>query len=460
MPIVFLQYTAQQKNMNSTLIIIIVFVIGYSLIALENLTKVNKTCIALLMYVVCWSVYMIAGNYDGEILSAFSRHLAETCETILFLMGAMTIVEVVDSNGGFNFVTRWLHSDNPKWLLWKTVGLTFTLSALLDNMTTAIVMTMVLKKLVRIPTQRLLLVCIVVIAANAGGAFSPIGDVTTIMLWIKGCVSAGGIISGLLLPSVVSVVVPTLVVMPMLKASGNDVNGSVPDEVMRPFEQLSRPSQFSRGARITIFLIGVGGLMSVPLFHNITGLPPFVGVTGVLALLWTITELIIHYDSNILNSDTTVRVATQIKKIDMATILFFLGILLTVGTLQETGTLNQIGHWLNDTFNNVYVINALIGILSSVVDNVPLVASAMGMYNIEPSGVVESLQMYQQDGTFWQLLAYCAGTGGSILIIGSAAGVVAMGLENISFTWYMKRITPLALLGYFAGILTYWLMNI
>lgn len=446
--------------MNTTIIIIVIFVIGYSLIALENITKVNKTCIALLMYVVCWSVYMIAGNYDGEILSAFSRHLAETCETILFLMGAMTIVEVVDANGGFNFVTRWLNSHNPKVLLWKTVGLTFILSALLDNMTTAIVMTMVLKKLVRVPSQRLLLVCVVVIAANSGGAFSPIGDVTTIMLWIKGCVTASGIITGLLLPSLVSVAVPALLVMPMLKDGGSDVSSvdGVAEEILRPFDQLSRPSQFSRGARITIFLIGVGGLMSVPVFHNLTGLPSFVGVTGVLALLWTITELIIRYDRKILNSDTTVRVASQMKKIDMATILFFLGILLTVGTLQETGTLSQMGHWLNDTFSNVYAVNALIGIISSVIDNVPLVASAMGMYEIQPMGATEALQMYQQDGEFWKLLAYCAGTGGSILIIGSAAGVVAMGLENISFTWYVKHITPLVLAGYGAGLLTFWLM--
>lgn len=446
--------------MNTTIIIIVIFVIGYSLIALENITKVNKTCIALLMYVVCWSVYMIAGNYDGEILSAFSRHLAETCETILFLMGAMTIVEVVDANGGFNFVTRWLNSHNPKVLLWKTVGLTFILSALLDNMTTVIVMTMVLKKLVRVPSQRLLLVCVVVIAANSGGAFSPIGDVTTIMLWIKGYVTASGIITGLLLPSLVSVVVPALLVMPMLRDGGSDVASvdGVAEEILRPFDQLSRPSQFSRGARITIFLIGVGGLMSVPVFHNLTGLPPFVGVTGVLALLWTITELIIRYDRKILNSDTTVRVASQMKKIDMATILFFLGILLTVGTLQETGTLSQMGHWLNDTFSNVYAVNALIGIISSVIDNVPLVASAMGMYEIQPMGAAEALQMYQQDGEFWKLLAYCAGTGGSILIIGSAAGVVAMGLENISFTWYVKHITPLVLAGYGAGILTFWLM--
>ena len=450
-----------------TALIIIIFLIGYMLIAMENLTKVNKTCIALLMYVLTWSIYMIATDYAQSSLTSFSHHLAETCETILFLMGAMTIVEVVDSNGGFNFVTRWLHSTRPSAMLWKTVGLTFILSALLDNMTTAIVMTMVLRKLIADRQRRLLLVCMVVVAANAGGAFSPIGDVTTIMLWIKGCVSAGGIITSLLLPSVVSIVIPVLIILPRFcrqsassAISMPDINPEgVPQEILQPFEQLNRPSQFSRGARIAIFCIGVGGLMSVPLFHSITGLPPFVGVTGVLALLWTVTELIIRYDSNILSSDTTMRVATQMKNIDISTILFFLGILLTVGTLQETGTLNMIGSWLNDTFSNVYIINSLIGLLSSVVDNVPLVASAMGMYDIQPAGVAEALQVYQQDGAFWQLLAYCAGTGGSLLIIGSAAGVVAMGLEDISFTWYMKHMTPLVLAGYLCGILCYWILT-
>lgn len=448
-----------------TTLIIIVFLVGYALIALENLTKVNKTCIALLMYVATWSIYMIATDYAQESLTSFSHHLADTCETILFLMGAMTIVEVVDANGGFNFVTRWLNSHNPRALLWKTIGLTFILSALLDNMTTAIVMTMVMRKLISDSRQRLWLVCMVVVAANAGGAFSPIGDVTTIMLWIKGCVSASGIITALLLPSVVSVVVPALLLTPKFCGGigvkqGADCNPQgVPQEVLQPFDSLTPRSQFSRGARIAIFIIGVGGLMSVPLFHNLTGLPPFVGVTGVLALLWTVTEVIIRCDRNILSDDTTVRVATQMKNIDISTILFFLGILLTVGTLQETGTLSAIGHWLNDTFSSVYVINTLIGMLSSVVDNVPLVASAMGMYDIQPMGAAEALQMYQQDGSFWQLLAYCAGTGGSLLIIGSAAGVVAMGMEDISFTWYMKHVTPLVLLGYLSGIVCYWLMT-
>lgn len=447
-----------------TTLIIIVFLVGYMLIALENLTKVNKTCVALLMYVTTWSIYMIATDYAQSSLTSFSHHLAETCETILFLMGAMTIVEVVDSNGGFNFVTRWLNSRNPGALLWKTVGLTFILSALLDNMTTAIVMTMVLRKLIADNRKRLWLVCMVVVAANAGGAFSPIGDVTTIMLWIKGCVSASGTITSLILPSLVSVAVPALLLMPkfcrgtLQPTAGDCQPEGVPQVILQPFEQLDRPAQFSRGARIAIFIIGVGGLMSVPLFHNLTGLPPFVGVTGVLAVLWTVTEIIIRCDRNILNSNTALRVATQMKKIDTSTILFFLGILLTVGTLQETGTLSAIGHWLNDTFSNVYVIDTLIGMLSSVVDNVPLVASAMGMYDIQPEGVAEALQMYQQDGAFWQLLAYCAGTGGSLLIIGSAAGVVAMGMEDISFAWYMKHITPLVLLGYFAGILCYWIM--
>lgn len=459
-----------------TSIIILVFVVGYFCIALENLTKVNKAGIALLMSVLCWGVYMLnAGEYaeifyprqfadylqNGGSTSmgfiaehVFSSHVAETCETILFLMGAMTIVEVVDSNGGFNFMTHRLRTGNPKLLLWKTVLLTFFLSALLDNMTTAIVMVMVLRKLVSDRNMRLLYAGIVILAANSGGAFSPIGDVTTIMLWIKGCVSTTGIITSLFIPSLVSVIVPTLLLMPMFK-------GRLQTEM--PASALSTTgvnSPFTRSSRLAIFLIGVLGLVLVPLFRSITGLPPFVGVMGVLAILWITTELMFRFNKHIKNVHNKVRVSNIIKKIDMATILFFLGILLTVGALQETGTLNSFGLWLNHTFGNVYLVNTLIGLMSSVVDNVPLVASAMGMYAIEPAGTIGAMQAYCQDGMFWELLVYCAGTGGSMLIIGSAAGVVVMGLENISFGWYLKRFSLIALLGYLSGILAYWLQSL
>ena len=433
--------------------ILIIFLVGYLFIAFENLTKVNKSGIALLMSVVCWAVYMMTAESNGS--SVFASHVADTCETILFLMGAMTIVEVVDYNGGFSFVTNRLKTDNAKALLWKTVCLTFVLSALLDNMTTCIVMIMVLKKLVADKHMRMLYAGMVVIAANAGGAFSPIGDVTTIMLWIKGCVSATGIIMGLLIPSIVCVVVPTMIVSTMIDGNMKTTDGSCSADDSTSNTDYS----LSHSCRVIIFLIGVVGLISVPGFHTLTGLPPFVGVMGVLAVLWISTEIMIGSNKRLMHDDSKVRVASILHKIDISTILFFLGILLTVGALQETGLLNEMGIWLDHTFGNVYIVNAMIGIVSSVVDNVPLVAGAMGMYPIESADAVGALQAYAQDGTFWQLLAFCAGTGGSILIIGSAAGVIAMGLENISFGWYLKRFSWIALLGYFAGIATYWLMN-
>lgn len=458
-----------------TSIIISVFIAGYLCIALEGVTKVNKAGVALFMSVVCWGIYMLCADtyasqfYPQELASylaeggksamgfitenVFSKHVAETCETILFLMGAMTIVEIVDSNGGFNFVTRRLKTDSHKKLLWKTVIITFFLSALLDNMTTCIVMVMVLKKLVADKQARVFYAGIVIIAANAGGAFSPIGDVTTIMLWIKGCVSTTGIIKGLFLPSLISVVIPTLIMTPMLKKY------TLIPAVQTSHLHADKNPGFPRKARVSIFCIGVFGLMLVPVFRSVTGLPPFVGVMGVLAILWITTEIMIRHNKRLLKIENEVRVSSIIKKIDMSTILFFLGILLTVSSLQETGTLNAFGLWLNDTFGSVYIVNTLIGVMSSIVDNVPLVASAMGMYNIEPAGTIGTMQAYCQDGVFWELLAYCAGTGGSMLIIGSAAGVVVMGLENISFGWYLKRFTWIAFVGYISGIIAYWLQS-
>ncbi len=461
-----------------TSLILLVFVIGYFCIAVEGVVKVNKAAIALFMAVVCWSLYMLGSDdYIAEFYSqpfrsymensagngnmpvkflvenVFTHHVADTCETILFLMGAMTIVEVVDSNGGFRFVNRRLKTSNPNKLLWKVVALTFVLSALLDNMTTSIVMVMVLKRLVADRKLRMLYSGVVILAANSGGAFSPIGDVTTIMLWIKGCVSTAGIIKGLIIPSAVSVIVPTLFVMRMLKGKTCAVGGTTVDDD-------SNMPEFSRKVRIAIFCIGVFGLMFVPIFRTLTGLPPFVGIMGVLAALWIATEIIIRKNRRVLSHEADARVSNIMRKIDMSTILFFLGILLAVGALQETGTLNQLGIWLNTTFSNVYVVNMLIGVISSIVDNVPLVASAMGMYAIQPDTAVGIMQNFCQDGMFWELLAYCAGTGGSILIIGSAAGVVVMGLENMSFGWYLKHFTWLALIGYLSGIATYWIITL
>lgn len=441
-----------------TNLIIAVFVVGYACIALEGYTKVSKTAVALLMAVLCWTLYLIGANGSAtEIVNgSFMQNVAETSETIFFLMGAMTVVEVVDSNGGFNFVSSRLRTRSPKALLWRVVFITFLLSALLDNMTTSIVMVMVLKRLVPDKRMRMLYAGIVVLAANAGGAFSPIGDVTTIMLWIKGCVSTVGIIKGLLIPSIVSVAIPALCIQPLLKGEiqfDQTESQDIAREALMP--------DFSRVIRIWILVIGVAGLMFVPVFRQLTGLPPFVGVMGVLAILWTFTEVVLYRKRNRYDGKQLERahVSNLLRRIDMSTILFFLGILLCVGAVGETGALTRLGEWLNTTFQDVYVVDTLIGMLSSIVDNVPLVASAMGMYPIAPDTATGIMQNYCQDGTFWELLAYCAGTGGSILIIGSAAGVVVMGLERISFGWYLKRFTWLALVGYFAGILCYWLLK-
>ena len=440
-----------------TLLIILIFLIGYLCIVMESVTKVNKSAVALFMGVTCWAIYMM-GHPDLSADDVFMPCVGETCETILFLMGAMTIVEVVDSNGGFSFVSRYLRTTHARVLLWEIVCITFILSALLDNMTTTIVMAMVLKKLVADRNQRLLYAGMIVLAANSGGAFSPIGDVTTIMLWIKGCVSTQGIIGNLFLPSVASVVVPASIVSFWLKGEVKTTGTIVPDDKET---LIATRYPFSRKSKQAIFFIGVVGLALVPAFRSLTGLPPFAGIMALLSILWIFTELVIRRNKHLLALDTQVRVSGILRKIDMSTILFFLGILFAVGALGKTGTLTQVGGWLSITFNgDVYAVNGIIGILSSVVDNVPLVASAMGMYGIEPSTATGVLQNFTQDGDFWNLLAYCAGTGGSILIIGSAAGVVIMGMEHITFGWYLRHFTWLALTGYLSGIVIYYLQSL
>lgn len=439
-----------------TNIIITIFIIGYLCITIENITKVNKSAVALFMGVACWALYMM-GNPGTSIEDVFLPHVGETCETILFLMGAMAIVEIVDSNGGFNFVTRYLRTTDARILLWEIIGITFILSALLDNMTTSIVMVMVLKKLVANKNQRLIYAGMIVLAANSGGTFSPIGDVTTIMLWIKGCVSTTGIIGNLFLPSVASVLIPALIISCRLKGEVETADSThTKEDKMTHMEQ----TFFPRTIRLAIFFIGVGGLTLVPVFRSITGLPPFAGIMALLSVLWIFTEVVIRRNKRLLNLDTKVRVSSILHKLDLSTILFFLGILFAVGALTETGTLAKVGDWLNNTFHgNAYAVNGIIGILSSIVDNVPLVASAMGMYSIEPECTSGIMANFIQDGNFWNLLAYCAGTGGSMLIIGSAAGVIVMGLEQVSFTWYLRNISWLALIGYLSGIAVYWLQN-
>ena len=434
-----------------TLTIVVVFIIGYLCIALETLTKVNKAAVALLMLVACWTLYMFdPGNFPAEITadgiaayagSVIEGHLGSTATTLFFLMGAMTIVEVVDQNGGFNFVRDMMKTKSKKALLWRITILTFFLSAILDNMTTAIVMVMILRKLISDRKDRLVYASLVIIAANSGGAFSPIGDVTTIMLWNKSLITAAGVIKELFIPSLVSVAIPAYILSLSLK-------GKMAETTELGAETVH--NDFTDGQRKAVFWLGVGGLIFVPIFKSITHLPPFVGILLVLGVLWTATELFYRH-ANEDNSGMQKRITNIISRIDMGTILFFLGILMAVACLQEIGVLAALGEGLNDVFDgNHYLVTGLIGVLSSIVDNVPLVAGCMGMY---PMAAVGDMA---QDGIFWQLLAYCAGVGGSMLIIGSAAGVVVMGLEKITFGWYMKRISWIAFIGYIAGILAYW----
>lgn len=444
--------------------IVTVFVLGYAFIATESLTKINKAAIALLMLVGCWTLYMcdpsqflqlmhpdfVATDHQqmmDKITTIIQEHLGDTSTTLFFLMGAMTIVEIVDQNGGFNWVRNVMKTKSKRALLWRIAFLTFFLSAILDNLTTSIVMIMILRKLVSDHKDRIIYASLVIIAANSGGAFSPIGDVTTIMLWNKGLITALGVICEILIPSIISMVIPALIMQFMLKgdlampASNETAEASVSD--------------FSSAERKTVFVLGVGGLMFVPVFKAITGLPPFVGILLVLGVLWTATELFyrnLHRSADA--EGTQKRVTKLLKRVDMSTILFFLGILMAVSCLAEVGVLQSLGKGLNVAFDgNHYMVTGIIGVLSSIVDNVPLVAGCMGMYPVAPTGDMAV------DGVFWQLLAYCAGVGGSMLIIGSAAGVVVMGLEKITFGWYMKHISWIAFVGYIAGIVSYWFIR-
>ena len=442
-----------------TICIVILFCIGYFCIAIEAVTKINKAAIALLMFVGCWTLFMIdPGSYiaaavgdmkASAVAEVIEHHLGSTGTTLFFLLGAMTIVELVDQNGGFNFVRDTLQTKSKRSLLWRIAFMTFILSAILDNLTTSIVMIMILRKLVADKKDRIIYAALVVISANSGGAFSPIGDVTTIMLWNKGVITAAGVITEVFIPSLVSMVIPAYILSLSLKGD------LVPQQDTVAVEE---SDCLTAGQRKAIFFLGVGGLIFVPIFKTITHLPPFVGILLVLGVLWTVTEIFyvrIHQegDDTANNTNTQKRVSKMLSRIDMDTILFFLGILMAVGCLETIGVLTMLGEGLNTAFDgNYYLITGIIGVLSSIVDNVPLVAGCMGMYPV----VADPASAMAVDGIFWQLLAYCAGVGGSMLIIGSAAGVVVMGLEKITFGWYMKKITWIAFVGYLAGILCYW----
>lgn len=440
-----------------TTLIVAVFVIGYFLIAIESLTKINKAAIALLMFVGCWTIFMCdpsqylvaaVGDKVAQVVSdTIEHHLGSTATTLFFLMGAMTIVELVDQNGGFNFVRDMMRTKSKRGLLWRIAFMTFILSAILDNLTTSIVMIMILRKLVADHKDRMVYASLVIIAANSGGAFSPIGDVTTIMLWNKGLITAAGVIKEIIIPSIISMVIPAFIMQYMLKGELSYNNAT---------QQTAMSNELTMRQRKTVFFLGVGGLIFVPIFKSITHLPPFVGILLVLGVLWTVTEIFYRHLGHAEEKGAMQkRVTNMLSRIDMGTILFFLGILMAVACLETIGVLTQLGTGLNVAFNgNHFMVTGIIGVLSSIVDNVPLVAGCMGMYPVAEMGD------FAQDGIFWQLLAYCAGVGGSMLIIGSAAGVVVMGLEKITFGWYMKHISWIAFVGYLVGILCYYLQRV
>lgn len=431
------------------LTMIILFALGYMCIALEHRIKIDKSGTALAMFAVIWSVYALAsGNADTG--SKLLEHLGSTCETLVFLIGAMTIVDLIDRNGGFSIITDHITSRNKITLLWTLAFITFFMSAVLDNMTTTIIMIMMLRKLVPTLRDRWIYAGVIIIAANTGGAWSPIGDVTTIMLWMRGNVTAGSLILYLMVPCLVSMVIP--VVMAMRKLRGGTL--------MLPQVDAATPlprgvgKRFSRG----VLCLGVAGLLFVPVFKSLTGLPPYVGMMLSLGVVWIVTEWIYGHRKLNISEDSKHRVSQIVKNIDMPTILFFLGILMSVAGLQTAGILSDTANFLDRSIHEVFTITSIIGVLSSVIDNVPLVAACIGMYPMPDVAAIAAsadpayAQLFAPDGLFWLLLSYCAGVGGSILIIGSAAGVVAMGLERIDFAWYLKNISLMAFVGYVAGI--------
>ncbi|HRE67762.1 MAG TPA: sodium:proton antiporter NhaD [Cyclobacteriaceae bacterium] len=451
-------------------LIIIVFVIGYIAIALEHPIKINKTASALLAGVICWTLFILSdpstsvtesNSYtsfleilkvelgekfnaltSGELYREFvafelSEHLSSIAQILFFLLGAMTIVELVDAHHGFKFITDRIKTKNPKVLLWIICWVTFFLSAVLDNLTTTIVMLSLVRKLIANKDMRLFFAGMIVIAANAGGAWTPIGDVTTTMLWIGGQVTTGNIMVTLFLPSVACMLVPLLYLNLTLKGTLGETNtheGLVHDTTVR-------------SGKLMLFL-GVGALIFVPIFKTITHMPPYTGILLGLGVLWVVSELINPDLDEAVKKNYTV--AGALTRIDVPSVLFFLGILLAVGALESMQVLHHLASWLDTSLGDQRIIVTLIGLLSAIVDNVPLVAASMGMYNMD---------VYYTDHMVWEYLAYCAGTGGSILIIGSAAGVAAMGIEKIDFIWYLKRISLLAMLGYFAGAIVYLIIQ-
>ncbi len=418
------------------IILIFLFLIGYLAIVFEHTININKTASALLTGVIVWSVYALFSSQKSLVSDELSYHLASVSEILFFLLGAMTIVELIDAHQGFKIITDQINSKNPVVLVWIIGLITFFLSAILDNLTTAIVMITLLRKIVHQKEMRMVFAGIVIIAANAGGAWSPIGDVTTTMLWIGGQITATNIILRLFLPSLVSLLIPLLVFSFSLKG-----------QKLKVINDLDSQKFDKRDATI-ILICGLSSLLFVPVFKTITHLPPYLGILFGLGMVWVVSEILLSEKDE--DEKKPFTVAHALSKIDTTSILFFLGILLAIAALESTHILKNLAEWMDNTIGNQDIIVIAIGLTSAIIDNVPLVAATTGMYD---------LAAFPTDHRIWEFLAYCAGTGGSILIIGSAAGVAVMGMEKINFMWYFKKITLIAALGYFAGAGIYILIN-
>jgi Na+/H+ antiporter NhaD/arsenite permease-like protein len=414
-----------------------VFIIGYLAIAFEHQIKLNKAASALITGVLCWTIYIFSGADHDKVHHALLEHMGEISGILFFLLGAMTIVELIDAHDGFEPIASSIKTTNKFKLLSITTLLAFFLSAVLDNLTTTIVLISLVSKLVKDEKEKLVFASIIVIAANAGGAWSPIGDVTTTMLWIGGQVTTQAIIKAIFIPSVVSVIIPLLVMGLALKG-----------KIAQFKEDNKVIARSTYKERNLVLIIGLASLLFVPVFKTWTGLPPFMGMLFSLGVMWLITE-IIHNGKDTIDKDN-LSVNFAIRKIDTPSILFFLGILISVAALQSAGTLKEMADYLNQQIGNQKIIVMVLGGLSAIIDNVPLVAATQGMYSLSDFGT---------DHPFWLFLAYCSGTGGSMLIIGSAAGVAAMGLTKIEFFWYLKKVSFLALLGYLSGAAVFILMS-
>lgn len=433
-------------------VMIVIFVLGYLAIAMEHKTGINKATMALLMCGILWTIISIHAGGKG-IPEELMSQLGDTSEILVYLIGAMTIVDLIEKYGGFSFVTTHIKADNKRKLMWTLTFITFFMSSVLDNMTTTIIMVVFLSKLISDIKERWLFAGIIVIAANSGGAWSPIGDVTTIMLWMGGNVTSGDLMVNLLIPSLASAIIPTWMATRYLKKGDKD-SPVVSNSMEKPVIAVQKPNVSK-----LIFFCGVGALLFVPVFKAITGLPPFIGMIIALAILWLISEIVERKEN--IDPKLGATVTHVIRNIDMPTIMFFLGILMAVGALQYAGVLGDLATSLDNSIHQPVIISSIIGVVSSVVDNVPLVAACIKMYPIADIATLDPyLHNFIADGLFWHLLTFCAGVGGSLLIIGSAAGVVAMGLEKIPFIWYMKRISLMAFIGYVAGIVLIYLESL